>query len=518
MVGWFVGAEGITTASAFVGAPDGDQLPAVAHAVLVVPVQVFSPETMIVGLVPIAEAPPKEPLSSVDVENVAAPVVTGTVAVLGLPYTTVRWSPLWHVLGTVTVHGPAPVIVTVPGSQVLVPLPIPSATVIRPVGVLQPAGTTNTSVDPASIVVRGSKSNVNACPVAPGAAVVGLTVNDPSPLPAVVYGPTTGPPPELTPAGVTPAVEVSAMARREVDATVAGRAASRGIGVAGQAADDRGRACTRVVGAQQGGRSGEDRRRGRGAVNAGGATCIGCGDADTGSGDEHRAALVAEPGDGVALRGRADADDLCEAGRVHRCARTVVTGSGDDDDAVLPRVVDRGLQRCALPRVRERHEDDAGAVVDRVHQSFDDVAVLTGAVVAENAHGHDGDAREGDARDARAVVRSTRRDRGLMGSMTVWVGSGVGAVEAPTAYDSTSKIWHVRVDPGVEHRDGRRPPRSRDSVNVFPADHRQRPLVAVGRVGRATHHGADLVEGCARDRAGRCGTRVPRRRSGQQER
>ena len=195
----------------------------------------------------------------------------------------------------------------------------------------------------------------------------------------------------------------------------------------------------------------------------------------------------------------ADADDLREAGRVHRCARTVVTGSGDDDNAVLPRVVDRGLQRCALSGVRERHEDDAGAVVDRVHQSFDDVAVLTGAVVAENAHGHDGHAREGDARDARAVVRPTRRDRGLMGSMTVWVGSGVGAVEAPTAYDSTSKIWRVRVDTGVEHRDGRRPPRSRDSVNVFPADRGQRPLVAVGRVGRATHHGADLVEGCARD-------------------
>ena len=45
----------------------------------------------------------------------------------------------------------------------------------------------------------------------------------------------------------------------------------------------------------------------------------------------------------------------------------------------------------------------------------------------------------------------------------------------------------------------RRPRRSRDSVHVFPADRGQRPLVAVGRVGRATHHGADLVERCARD-------------------
>ena len=74
-----------------------------------------------------------------------------------------------------------------------------------------------------------------------------------------------------------------------------------------------------------------------------------------------------------------------------------------------PRVVDGVLQRLAEAGVAETHEDDVGAVVGRLHDARDDVAVVAGAVRAEDLHRHDVHAVVRDAGDAVVVVRSSRR-------------------------------------------------------------------------------------------------------------
>lgn len=85
--------------------------------------------------------------------------------------------------------------VTVPGSQVLVPFPAPSTTVRKPgfaefdvCGVVQPAGTTIESIEPeANVVPFGAltlsllKSNVRVNPESPDPTDVGKTVFVPSP-------------------------------------------------------------------------------------------------------------------------------------------------------------------------------------------------------------------------------------------------------------------------------------------------------------------------------------------------
>ena len=113
---------------------------------------------------------------------------------------------------------------------------------------------------------------------------------------------------------------------------------------------------------------------------------------------------------------------------------------------------------------------------------------------AEDADGHHGDACVGDTRDARPVIRPARGDRGDVRSVTVRVGRGVGAVEAPALDQPPCEIGRTRVDAGVEHGE-RRGTRGVDhTVDVFPADGGKRPLRTVGRIGRAALGVADLVE------------------------
>ena len=59
------------------------------------------------------------------------------------------------------------------------------------------------------------------------------------------------------------------------------------------------------------------------------------------------------PSSCVGLVGARDADDPAIARRVARAARAVVAGRGDDDDVVLPCVVDRRLEGGAEARVAE---------------------------------------------------------------------------------------------------------------------------------------------------------------------
>ena len=84
-----------------------------------------------------------------------------------------------------------------------------------------------------------------------------------------------------------------------------------------------------------------------------------------------------------------------------------------------PRVVDRGLERGRVARVREGHVDDVGAVIDGPDDALDDVAVLAEAVRVEDGDGHDLDAGEADARDAGAVVGLGGDDPGHRGAVAV---------------------------------------------------------------------------------------------------
>ena len=94
---------------------------------------------------------------------------------------------------------------------------------------------------------------------------------------------------------------------------------------------------------------------------------------------------------------------------IGRGRRAVVAGRRDDDDVVVPRVVDGGLEGGAEARVAERQVDDVGAVIDGPDDAFDDVAVLAEAVRVEHGHRHDLDAGVADARDARRRCPSGRR-------------------------------------------------------------------------------------------------------------
>ena len=138
-----------------------------------------------------------------------------------------------------------------------------------------------------------------------------------------VYGPTTGPPPPGTPAGVTPAVEVSAMARARLT-----RPLPEFPPVVGSAL--RARRPTMVAGDALGSLA-------RSSAAAPATTAAEAevpvievtppaSDAamsDAGRADEHGGALVAERSDRVAGRGRADADDLARdrPGTWRRCRR-----------------------------------------------------------------------------------------------------------------------------------------------------------------------------------------------------
>ena len=197
-----------------------------------------------------------------------------------------------------------------------------------------------------------------------------------------------------------------------------------------------------------------------------------------------------------ALVGARDADDAAVAGRVGRGRRAVVAGRGDDDDVVIPRVVDRGLQRGAEARVAERHVDDVGAVIDGPDDALDDVAVLAEAVGVEDGDRHDLHAVEADAGDARCRCRCAAA---MIPAMAVpWpLGSvvRVGAGEDATCRRRAGRrgpAWPAStpVSRTATTADARRVDRA---VDVVPADPRQRPLVVVARVVRGRLGRADAL-------------------------
>ena len=74
------------------------------------------------------------------------------------------------------------------------------------------------------------------------------------------------------------------------------------------------------------------------------------GDVGARRGEERVRAVVRGRVELVGAVGVRDADDAAVTGRVGRRARAVVAGRGDDDDVVVPRVVDRRLERGAVAR------------------------------------------------------------------------------------------------------------------------------------------------------------------------
>ena len=172
------------------------------------------------------------------------------------------------------------------------------------------------------------------------------------------------------------------------------------------------------------------------------------------------------------------------AGNVRR-RRAVVAGRGDDDHVVVPGVVDRRLEGARVAGIAEAHVDDVGAVLDRPHDAFDDVAVLAEAVGAEDGDRHHADARVADAGDARAVVGRGGDDPGHPRAVAVGVGRSPAE---PSSIEVPATSWPARsgvrgVDAGVEHGDDRASRRARRCRNaVVQPIVLERPLVRGARV------------------------------------
>jgi hypothetical protein len=93
---------------------------------------------------------------------------------------------------------------------------------------------------------------------------------------------------------------------------------------------------------------------------------------------------------GLALVGveRTDGDGVVVGRRVgDTVAGAVVARGGDDEDAVVPRVVDGVLEGLGVPAAAEGHRDDVGPVVGRVVDGLGDRRRRAGALDAEDAAG-----------------------------------------------------------------------------------------------------------------------------------
>ena len=87
-----------------------------------------------------------------------------------------------------------------------------------------------------------------------------------------------------------------------------------------------------------------------------------------------------------------------------------------------PRIVESRLQGGREPGIAEGHEDDVRAVVRGVHDSGDDVGVLSGAIGSQDGDRHDAHARVADAGHLGPVVGLGGEDAGHPGAMAVGVG------------------------------------------------------------------------------------------------
>ena len=129
----------------------------------------------------------------------------------------------------------------------------------------------------------------------------------------------------------------------------------------------------------------------------------------------------------------------------------------------------------------------SASAIGRVHDARDDVAVLSGAIGAEDGDRQHGDARVGGARDAEAVIGLGRDDAGHPGAVAVRIGQRVRAGKGgPAGQDDAVEVGVIRLDAGVEDRDRRRAGDGRRAVELVPADLGQRPLIRVRGVGRSS--------------------------------
>ena len=171
-------------------------------------------------------------------------------------------------------------------------------------------------------------------------------------------------------------------------------------------------------------------------------------------------------------------DHRVEPGGERRIRRAIVPGCGHRHGSAVPRVGDRGLEGVGATGVRERHEDDVGAVIGGPHDTLDDVGVLTGPVGTEHLDRHHRDVVVADAGDPGAVG-GRRGDRGDPGPVPVPVVRGVATGGREAGHER--EVGDGR-HPGVQHRDRDVIAQRGRSVDPIPADARQRPLRGIGRI------------------------------------
>ena len=111
-----------------------------------------------------------------------------------------------------------------------------------------------------------------------------------------------------------------------------------------------------IYGAHQGGRSGDHCGRARSAAPRHVTVIlVGSQDVHTGCGHKNRTAVVACRGEVVILIGGGNADDALVAGREGRGAAALVACGGNQNNVLLPSVVNGVLQALAETRIAESH-------------------------------------------------------------------------------------------------------------------------------------------------------------------
>ena len=228
--------------------------------------------------------------------------------------------------------------------------------------------------------------------------------------------------------------------------------------------------------------------------------------------------MVRRGGQGVGAIGGRDADDAAIAGREGVDGGAVVAGSGHEDGATCPRVVDRGLEGGRVAGVAEAHEDDVGARIGGVHDAGDDVAVLAEAIGVEDGDREDRDARVRGAGHAGPVVGLSGHQAGHPGAVAVRVAATIAcADDRGTREHDAVEVGMRPVDAGVEDGDRGGATDGDAAVEIGPADLRKRPLVVERGIGRRGLDRSGAIQLDARGRprwraAPRAGRRRYRRR------
>ena len=241
-----------------------------------------------------------------------------------------------------------------------------------------------------------------------------------------------------------------------------------------------------VDGAHQGGRAGNHgSRAGCSAPRHVTLIFVGPQDIDAGGCKKNRTAEVARIGEVVIRIGGRNADDAFVTGRKRCCAAAVVSCSGNQNNVLVPGVVNRVLQALAETCIAESHQDHGCAVVRCPHHARDDVTVLTQTIRIQNLDRHDLNMIESHPGHSLKIVRAGGNDASEPCSMTVDVRHSIGVVDHGSTWsDRSNQVGMRAIDACIQYCDGRQKLWTDRAVHLVPCHLRKGPLVVIVSVGR----------------------------------